>query len=374
MTTSHAAAAPPHTHDPEHASFDAPQPEKHESRELMAAQKRRFRLQSETVDCWLPEDQADLDYEIAHETTLSSPAVTHLRPKILPWRSLFPTASVHEDQGPAAPYENPFIVTDKLGRSKPAARWTTGFSLEDLKRSYECLLRANAQWLPMSTHVTITWQTLGLVNEAAVRRVQRAMLDSLRDAAKRWRPAPGYDRDTSRVVWIWVLERSEERGLHSHILFACPPNRRTRLLRLIVKILTRLTGREDISNRHDCPEQDETQPKSAAVVMTAPPPRSNGDSSTYREMKRQWVLWRYIFKGYQPSTAASRGVTPTGMTPRPQGAIVGKRWGHSTCALGEKDWAEFSALLGRPPEWISLHIENRGFVYPRHIVTEPTWY
>lgn len=325
----------------------------------------RFRRQAEVrFDDWHPEDLADLDYEIDHapQPLVADPTYR------LPTSPFLPA--------PAQRLPDIFRVRDTVSRPKRSLRTTTGLSAADCKKAYEIVLRANAQGLTMSTHVVITWKLLGVMTDVAVHKAQAALLASLRDSAKRRRPQHGCFGDDRKLAWIWVLERSGRRGLHSHILFTCPPAGRTRLLRSIVTALGRITGtpRNKINAAHLPGQQSSLsaiEPRDVRpVVMTAPNPLMKGGTTEQREIRVQWSMWRYIFKG-----VGDPSFTIPSCSPRDQGMIIGKRWGHSTAYVGDKAWAGVASSYFRDRFWFTRYVKTYGFSYPLDVLGagSPAW-
>lgn len=328
-------------------------------------QRRHFERQAEvSFGEWSPSDRRDLDYEIDHPSygVVADPS----------YSSPISPFAVQ----PRAPQQDVFGVRDSLGRPKRSLRTSTGLSAQDCSKAYELVLRANAQNLAMSTHVVISWKLLGVMTDAHVHQAQAALLAALRDSAKRRRLQHGCFAADRKLIWIWVLERSASRGLHSHILFACPPAGRTRLLRSIVRALERITGvgRDEIVPTHLPYQRRASSPfeerEVSPVVMTAPPPLMNGETHWKREIRGQWALWRYIFKGLNdPSLDILH------RAPLAQGFIAGQRWGHSTAYIGTKAWASACHDHFRHPAWFTNYVKQHGFTYPHDVLGggSPVW-
>lgn len=74
--------------------------------------------------------------------------------------------------------------------------------------------------LPFNRAITIDWE-LGGINDA--QKAQTSFFKLLRDWLTRWGQATAY---------VWVLERGEVMGIHSHVLIYVPPQHIPRLSRL----------------------------------------------------------------------------------------------------------------------------------------------
>jgi hypothetical protein len=109
--------------------------------------------------------------------------------------------------------------------------------------------------------------------------------------------------------------------------------------------------------------------------MTSPPKKRDGSLSLPREMRAQWALWRYIFKGVEASNWDGKNWMFRSLARSPQGLIKGQRWGYSTATLGDAAWRRFALSVAGDPEAVRRYIAQLSAIeYPVGIdVYSPIW-
>lgn len=341
---------------------------RHDERERDRALSRdRWRL-LDPVAWWSDAEKADLDYEVSRS---GAPSFTARRMK-LPAVSVNPFGSRRPDPGPRA---DPFGVFDSLGRPRQHQVSTTGLSTADAAAAYKRILCANAMGLVFSTHLTITWSMVGVHTDRGVHDGLRKVFAVLRDLNRR-----NVAQGRAPLVWVWTLERSSAKGLHSHVIVACDPQRRGVLLRAVARAIRDHTGRTaaEVSAGHVAVQSQAsavpTKPD-YAIAMTSPPKNQDGSRSQPREMRAQWALWRYIFKGVQPSPWDGKNWMFRTLARSPQGIIQGRRWGYSTATLGDTAWSRYAQAVDGDPEGVGRFVDRLSAIeYPEGIdVYSPIW-
>lgn len=313
-------------------------------------------------------DMAGLDQE-ACRSSLVNPA---------PRRAKLPAVTVNpfrSQQPRAGRQTNPFVVLDGLGRPLHDQVSTTGLTTAQAASAYKRILCGNAMGLVFSTHLTITWSMVGVHTDRGVHDGLRKVFAVLRDQNRR-----NVAQGRAQLVWVWTLERSSAKGLHSHVIVACDPQRRGVLLRAVARAIRDHTGRTaaEVSAGHVAVQSQAsavpTKPD-YAIAMTSPPKNQDGSQSQPREMRAQWALWRYIFKGVQPSPWDGKNWMFRTLARSPQGIIQGRRWGYSTATLGDAAWSRYAQAVDGDPEGVGRFVDRLAAIeYPEGIdVYSPIW-
>lgn len=322
------------------SSPDPQRIERLEEREEERRLSRRFRRQAEAPpEGWNPEDRADFFEQLRQAVRLGQSKVRPPRRRLpLPAVSVTPFGAVAASM---PNHDNPFL--DKLGRPFPSQKMSSHLTQADLSRCYELMLRGNAMGLVFSTHVTIVWKTVGVLSDGQVAQAQQHLFSTLRAFEKRRRRTVDDRGFMPILAWVWMLERGDVNGLHTHIVLACPQAERTRLLRAIHRSVESFSGKVPV------PRDEGENPKPATIVMTHAFRKKGGLCSHKTELRQQWVYFRYVFKGLE--TRASRwGGLVWGERFVPiikraeQGLIQGQRWGYSAGVLGPKAWPRYAAM------------------------------
>jgi hypothetical protein len=307
---------------------------RHEARELdRRHQRERERLCLPLAE-WTPEQRRDLTEDVT-----ANPIGGRMKPA----RCV--------QHGPVTGRQvNPFLQADTLNRPLQKLRVTTALSRQQVAHLHEIVLRANCMGLVMDTLVTISWKLAGIV-EADVSVAQSRVMRRVREWSAS-RSVSGKRLD-AQLGWIWVQERGDTVGVHTHFLFSCPQQERTRLSRVIQRavataarssrpgaigsgVISRLPLDERAIDLSDRPDAD----RMAAI------------------MRRQWTLFGYITKTRTVSYKPKPGVSAN------TGRIVGKRAGFSHHLLGAVPWKRFAADHGRPATWMKEFLKTSAHPFP----------
>lgn len=254
---------------------------------------------------------------------------------------------------------NPFRKLDKAGRRLQSERVTFALTRKQVAGLHEKVLRANAMGLPMTTFVTITWVLVGVIGDDAVAKAQNKVFKRVRDWARR-REFIRDDRERpvrldTQIAWIWVKEAGPERGLHSHILFSCPPEHRTALRTVVARAVAAAAGRPAGEKQVSLPGA----PTPVLMQDSAPTPTGRP------EMRAQWTFFGYLTKSptvsYQPDGRyLSEGT----------GRVVGQRCGYSSHLLGGSSWAEYAEGQGKTTAWTAEFLRTTKVPFPLDISPE----
>jgi hypothetical protein len=98
---------------------------------------------------------------------------------------------------------------------KAAASWgrSTAITLPQFANAYNAIAFANRRGQVLNVHVTTVWATVKLTGDNEVADANGSVLELIRKWAQRRGLPP---------AWVWTIERSTERGLHSHLLVHVP--------------------------------------------------------------------------------------------------------------------------------------------------------
>jgi hypothetical protein len=248
---------------------------------------------------------------------------------------------------------NPFLPNDKqdsLGRPRQNKRVTRVLLAPQVRHLQEKVLRANCMGLVMDSLVTITWGKGGIA-ERDIAAVQARVGKRVREWAKG--RVVEHRRLDTLIGWVWVHERGDTVGVHTHYLFCCPPRERTALW----GVIRRAVASAPEASRPGMMEAEALThlPLTPGVIDFADRPEVE---SPERDMRRQWTLFGYVTKtktiSYKPKD---------GQWAR-SGMIVGKRVGFSQHLLGGKSWRRFAADHGRPVTWMKDYMEAAYRPYP----------
>jgi hypothetical protein len=171
----------------------------------------------------------------------------------------------------------------------------------------------------LNVMITIAWETVGVTLERTAEMYQARLLA----AADRFCAELGLS-----PAWVWVFERGERRGLHSHILIALPEMLATLYCPKLARELAVLCGRDLLDT-----------PESKTLKF---------DVANDWNVIKQWDGLKYVFKGVDPDRRIKHGrtgqVVPlhevVGVGPKFQGLICGPRCGWSD-AIGDEARAIF---------------------------------
>lgn len=229
--------------------------------------------------------------------------------------------------------------------------------------------------LVFSTHLTITWSMVGVHSDRGVHGGLRKVFAVLRDMNRR-----NVAQGRAPVAWLWTLERSQAKGLHSHVILACDPHRRGALLRAVARAIRDYTGRTaaQVTAKHVAVQSHSSSAPTKpdyVIALTSPPKKLDGSPSLPREMRAQWAVWRYIFKGVEASYWDGKNWMFRALARTPQGVIQGQRWGYSTATLGDAAWSRYAQTVGGDPEGVTRFVERLSAIeYPEGIdVYSPIW-
>lgn len=307
---------------------------RHEERELDRRHQRdRERLCLPLAE-WSPDQRQDLVQDVA---------ANPIRGRLKPVRGV--------QHGPVTGRQvNPFLKTDSLNRPLQKLRVTTALSQQQVAHLHEIVLRANCMGLVMDVLVTISWKLAGIA-EADISAAQSRVIRRVREWSK-GRSVDGKRLD-SQLGWIWVQERGDTVGVHSHFLFSCPSQERTRLSGVIQRA---------VASAARSPRPGEV---SSGVISRLPfderafdlSDRPDGDRMA-AIMRRQWTLFGYVTKtktvSHKPKPSVSSNT----------GRIVGKRAGFSHHLLGAEPWKRFATDHGRPETWMKDFLKTSAHPFP----------
>jgi len=341
---------------------------RHEERERDRAMSRHRHDLLNPLAWWSGADKADLESDVNR-----CPPQSFVRRRTkLPPVTIDPFGSRQPLVGPRA---DPFGVFDGLGRLRHDKVCTTGLSTFQTAAAYKRVLRGNARGLVFSTHLTIAWPMVGIHSDVDVHDGQRKVFAVLRDLNRR-----NIAQGRPPLAWLWTLERSQAKGLHSHVILACDPHRRGVLLRAVARAIRDYTGltAAKVSARQVTVQSHvsfaPTKP-AYAIAMTTPAKKLDGSPSLPREMRAQWALWRYIFKGVEASYWDGKNRMFRALARAPQGVIQGQRWGYSTATLGDAAWGRYALSVGKDPDGVTRFVDQLSAIeYPEGIdVDSPAW-
>ncbi len=153
--------------------------------------------------------------------------------------------------------------------------WSDGITEEQFANVYNAVAFANDRGCIMNTHLAVTWSMVGAVHDPQVLNKHERLLEALRKFLTKTLGLPA-------ACWVWVLEKADGRGLHSHILLHVPTESLGRLKDMVKGAVATLTG--------------ET------------PAKTNEGSAIYirhdDSFESQWVWFLYFMKGLDFDRAA----------------------------------------------------------------------
>lgn len=167
---------------------------------------------------------------------------------------------------------------------------------------YNAIAFANALGRILNTHISITWSTVGLADDAQIQAATARLLHSLEATCA---------QHNFPVAWVSVMERGKKRGLHTHILMSC----RTEWIDQLSIWL-----RESVASIAHLKPLIGTAGETVSV-------KANEERNT----NIQWSIFRYLMKGMDPAATHkfATGIRPLaetlGIALKDQGAFVGKR-------------------------------------------------
>lgn len=215
----------------------------------------------------------------------------------------------------------------------------SGITKKQFANLYNAVAFADSQGFEMNTHLAVTWSTVGIIDDAEVRQVHEGLLESMRKFLTVTLEMP--------ARWVWVLEKSEKRGLHSHILLHLPKKYLKRFKAMLIRAVKTLSGVPPL----------ETDESSTIFVRGGSGP------------ERQWAWFVYLMKGLALDMEAlepwqceyvTEFVRVIGRPPTPQGTFEGQRTGTSR-SVGEaaRKAADFESLwdLGHRESY-NLYVSN----------------
>lgn len=150
------------------------------------------------------------------------------------------------------------------------AQWGVSRSLRarQLYKAYHAVAFANCLGRVLDSSLDITWSLQGIRGDHEVLRHQTAFLDAIR----RW-----FDRNDEWAAYMWVMERGDRFGLHTHINLYIPPNLAERFRKYAAATLARIVGG---------PLVDANGIRTMLIQ-----PRDG------RNVIGQWARFRYVMKG-----------------------------------------------------------------------------
>jgi hypothetical protein len=235
-----------------------------------------------------------------------------------------------------------------------------GFGLASFRLLYKAVAFANLKGLVLNTAVTVSWSTVGIDDDRCVSAAHTALVRRLREwCTERRHPIP--------CVLIWVKERSERLGVHSHLLAHVEARHRAKFGAIVRDFVAKYAGVPALANHRG----EDGRPVSTLYV-DGPNARSELEAD---EIRFQWSVFRYLMKG-ATMTEWVRVVSPcharllfrdfAGVHVRDQGTIRGKRVGTSTRSLGNPAWLEFAMQNEIDERWLDREFDRHGPRYDRH--------
>ncbi len=201
-------------------------------------------------------------------------------------------------------------------------------TLDHFDLGYGAVAFANCLGLVLNTWTTIVWASVGITGDFAVGQADRRFRELLRKRLmKRGLP----------VAWLWVFERSEQRGLHAHLLAHVPKVHRDWVKRVIEECVETVAERPVVK-----------VPGEKTVLVKGRHDKAIGP---------QWFWFRYMMKGITPGIELSDPEQPGHFVPLkeiaamrrmdPQGMVRTQRFGVSR-ALQQLRQAQQRAETGLP--------------------------
>lgn len=338
-------------------------------REDERTQSRHRAGLSRPLKAWSRHDKADLDFDVLRSPMMSNPPA---RRQSLPAATINPFGSRQPLVGPRP---DPFGHFDGMGRPRLDQVSSSSLTTAQAASAYKRILCGNAMALVFSVHVTICWSLVGVHLPSDIHAGLRKVFAVLRDTNRR-NGARGYPP----LAWIWTMERSVAKGQHTHILLACAPHRRKALLQTIARAVRNyIHTSQVVVTAEQIPAKSQNQIDPAqpnyAIAMTSPRPRRDGGVSPSREIRAQWALWRYIFKGVESTPWDGKTAIFRSLARSPQGMIVGQRWGFSTATLGDAAWGRYARSVGGDADVVDRFIARMAMIqYPEGIDNySPIW-
>lgn len=235
---------------------------------------------------------------------------------------------------------------------------SAGFDREGFDRLYHAVAFANLRGCIMNTMISLSWETAGIVDPAAINAAHQGLLVRLREWCTRrkdpktGRPAP------LPSAHVWAREWASSHGHHTHVLMAVEPRHRPRLGVVMKRYVEKVSGQLCAVGKVD------KDGRAVNTVHVAAPSMKVGKfESREAQLDFQWRAFRYLAKGatqsewaklvgHNHATVPFADYAQVGL--RDQGQIAGKRTGYSTAALGKPAWLTFAAdyelredLIGR---------------------------
>ncbi|GEO17402.1 hypothetical protein [Microvirga aerophila] len=198
----------------------------------------------------------------------------------------------------------------------------------DFTKLYNAVAFANCQGWVLNTFISISWSTVGITTDLLVEQAHRRFNERMR----KWLLERGLP-----LAWVWVLERGNTYGLHSHIHVAVPKQHRRDFMQWAKKCVSHIPGRP--------------------LVNTEISKTVRFDCRSDRDVAGQWWRFPYYAKGVDPAVgfrdADDKHIwrllnEVAGLTLKPQGLVKTKRAGVSR-ALDAKARRAFDAQYGLPP-------------------------
>lgn len=140
---------------------------------------------------------------------------------------------------------------------------------------YDAVRLANCRGLVPNALVNVSWSTVGIVSDLAVRSAHEQLLELMR----KWL----VERQISQA-WLWVLERGDTFGLHSHIAVHVPHVYEDAFASWVAKAVRTIAKRSIVVNRR-------------TKVYTVKVKHASDDA-----WRVQWKIFRYLMKGVDPWT------------------------------------------------------------------------
>lgn len=169
-----------------------------------------------------------------------------------------------------------------------------GITQDGVQMLYRAMAFASWRSRFLNVHATVSWSTVAVVRDADVMRAHQILVDLMR----RWLKGSSND-----AHYVWVLERGEKLGLHSHILIHLQPGELNAFKKWLHRAVERIAGR---------PLLEKKDSKTIFVRQ----------ESTLNS-RAQWEWGKYLLKGTD-GTWQLQSVSRSD-----EGVIVGKRVGAS---------------------------------------------
>lgn len=237
----------------------------------------------------------------------------------------------------------------KQQADRAAGAWGVTWYLRNnqFMKVYDAIRLANCKGLVLNTMVSLTWSTVGLESDLDVAKVNRGFLELMR----KWLTLRGVSK-----AWVWVLERGETYGLHSHVAVHIPDFIEDDFKAWVMGAVRTLTGVKAVVDRR----------KRIYTISV--------DHARKNNLVVQRRFFQYLMKGMSPEVRvrnpgdchnSRRLEDVVGLKLRPQGEVTTKRAG----VAREVDVSAQRKFFGAHPD-LPLCPLRAGAISPNEVLTD----